>query len=255
KWANCDEMFFMLNIYGPQEKEENFLVWNRLLEFIRNHEGQFVLFGDINEVRDESERYDTMFSWVEDQIFNSFNDDESLLDLPLKGRSFTWMNKVGTKMSKLDRFHVSNSVMDTFPDLKVTALPRGYSDHLPLMLHNKKVDYGPLPFKFFHSWLHRDGFEECIQAAYAECSLGDTCLTFHEKLKVIKKKFKAWNHMAKNNDFSCKQEVMLKLIEIEEKIDNCSASDEEKLQRLNLLKESDDLTKLDDMDMVQKARI
>nr|GEW83584.1 RNA-directed DNA polymerase, eukaryota [Tanacetum cinerariifolium] len=157
KWENCDEMFFMINIYGPQEKEENFLVWNHLLEFIRIHEGQFVLFGYINEVRHENERYGMMFSQVEAQMFNSFIDDASLLDLPLE---------------------------DTFLDLKVTALPCGYSNHIPLMLHNKKVDYGPLPFKCFHSWLHRDGFEECIQAAYTGCSLEDTCLTFHEKLKL-----------------------------------------------------------------------
>ncbi|GKA34908.1 hypothetical protein Tco_0721337 [Tanacetum coccineum] len=52
---------FRINV-GERRK---FIVWNRLLEFIRNHEGQFVLFGDMNEVRDESERY-------------------GLLDLPLK---------------------------------------------------------------------------------------------------------------------------------------------------------------------------
>nr|GEY39042.1 putative RNA-directed DNA polymerase, eukaryota, reverse transcriptase zinc-binding domain protein [Tanacetum cinerariifolium] len=53
-----------------------------------------------------------------------------LLDLPLGGRSFTWMNKEGTKMSKLDWFLVSSSVMDAFQDLKVTALPRGWSSVL-----------------------------------------------------------------------------------------------------------------------------
>nr|GEY56196.1 reverse transcriptase domain, reverse transcriptase zinc-binding domain protein [Tanacetum cinerariifolium] len=51
-----------------------------------------------------------------------------LLDLPLGGRSFTWMNKEGTKMSKLDWFLASSSVMDAFQDLKVTALPRGWPD-------------------------------------------------------------------------------------------------------------------------------
>ncbi|GJY51616.1 RNA-directed DNA polymerase, eukaryota, reverse transcriptase zinc-binding domain protein [Tanacetum coccineum] len=81
KWENCDEMFYMINIYGPQEKEEKFLVWNRLLEFIRNHEGQFVLFGDMNEIRDKSERYGTMFSRVEAQMFNSFIDDAESDDL------------------------------------------------------------------------------------------------------------------------------------------------------------------------------
>ncbi|PWA62374.1 RNA-directed DNA polymerase, eukaryota [Artemisia annua] len=104
--------------------------------------------------------------------FNSFIDDASLIDLPLGGRIYTWMNKAATKMSKLDRFLVSTSVMDALPDLKVTALPRGWWDRIPLMLHKEKVDYGPVPFKFFHSWLQRDGFDECIRAAYAECSQG-----------------------------------------------------------------------------------
>nr|GEW75512.1 putative RNA-directed DNA polymerase, eukaryota, reverse transcriptase zinc-binding domain protein [Tanacetum cinerariifolium] len=67
---------------------------------------------------------------------------------------------------------VSNSVMDAFTDLKVTALARGWSDHIPLMLHNEKVDYGLVAFNFFHSWMQRDGFEEVIKTAYEECSQG-----------------------------------------------------------------------------------
>ncbi|GKF82727.1 hypothetical protein Tco_0244383, partial [Tanacetum coccineum] len=48
-----------------------------------------------------------------------------LLDLPLGWHSFTWMNKEGTHMSKLDQFLVSSSVMDAFPNLNVIELPRG----------------------------------------------------------------------------------------------------------------------------------
>ncbi|GJV30500.1 RNA-directed DNA polymerase, eukaryota, reverse transcriptase zinc-binding domain protein [Tanacetum coccineum] len=77
---------------------------------------------------------------AEAQIYNNFIDNAGLLDLPLGGRSFTWMNKEGTKMSKLDR--LSSSVMDAFPNLRVTALPRGWSDHIPLILHDEKNDYG-----------------------------------------------------------------------------------------------------------------
>ncbi|GJT77157.1 RNA-directed DNA polymerase, eukaryota [Tanacetum coccineum] len=66
-------------LFQEEQKEEKFLVWNRLLEFIRNHEGQLVLFGDMNEVRDESERYGTVFSRVEAQMFNSFVDDAGIV--------------------------------------------------------------------------------------------------------------------------------------------------------------------------------
>nr|GEW78570.1 RNA-directed DNA polymerase, eukaryota [Tanacetum cinerariifolium] len=66
--------------------------------------------------------------------------------------------------------------MDAFPDLKGTALARGWSDHIPLMLHNEKVDYGLVAFNFFHSWMQRDGFEEVIKTAYEECSQESSAL-------------------------------------------------------------------------------
>ncbi|PWA82839.1 RNA-directed DNA polymerase, eukaryota, Reverse transcriptase zinc-binding domain protein [Artemisia annua] len=81
------------------------------------------------------------------------------------------------------------------------------------------------------------------------------CLTFHEKLKYIKQKIKAWIHNAKQGDVSRYQEVKLRLIEIEEKIDERVASDEERQERMNLLKECDDLNKLEQMDTFQKARV
>ncbi|GJW17449.1 RNA-directed DNA polymerase, eukaryota, reverse transcriptase zinc-binding domain protein [Tanacetum coccineum] len=122
KWVNSDDVLFMINIYGPQESIDKIAMWNRLLEFKRNHDDHFVIFEDLNEVRDETERYGTKFN-----VFNSFINDAGLFELALGGRNFTWMNKAGTKMSKLDRFLISHRVMDAFTDVKVTALPRGWN--------------------------------------------------------------------------------------------------------------------------------
>nr|GEU98378.1 RNA-directed DNA polymerase, eukaryota, reverse transcriptase zinc-binding domain protein [Tanacetum cinerariifolium] len=257
KWENSNEVFYMINIYGPHEIAAKSSLRSRTSDFIQTHEGHFIIFGDMNEVRDESERYGTVFSIVEAQTFNSFIDDAGFIDLPLGGRSYTWMNKAGTKMSKLDRFLVSNYVMDAFPDLKGTALAPGWSDHIPLMLHSEKVNYGPVPFKIFYSWMQRDGFKEVIKTAYEECSQGysNQCLTFHEKIKFIKQKIKDWSHNLRRGDVSHYQEVELRLIEIEEKIDKRVASDEERQKMMKLLKECDDLNKLQEMDTFQKARV
>ncbi|PWA85890.1 reverse transcriptase [Artemisia annua] len=111
----------------------------------------------------------------------------------------------------------------------------GWSDHIPLMLHVEKIDYGPTPFKFFHSWMHKDGFEDCIKSAYDECSHGNEGLNFHEKLKVIKQKIKAWYQWVKHADLSRKQEVILRIMEIDENIDKCIASDIEKQEHFELL--------------------
>ncbi|GJS75903.1 hypothetical protein Tco_0725784 [Tanacetum coccineum] len=41
---------------------------------------------------------------------------KGLVDLPIGGRSFTWMNKAGTKLSKLDRFLISEDVTIRLPN-------------------------------------------------------------------------------------------------------------------------------------------
>ncbi|GJT27403.1 putative reverse transcriptase domain-containing protein [Tanacetum coccineum] len=237
------------------EPSEKTYIWNRLLDFITNHEGQYLIFGNFNEVRDESKRYDTEFVRNQAYIFNSFIDDADLFDIPLGGRKFTWMNKAGTKMSKLDLFFISYSLIDSFPDYEVSALPRGWSDHTPLLIHHEKVDFGPVPFKIFHSWLQRDGFSDCVVNAYTECYHGNLRVTFHDKLKAIKQHIKAWNLLAKNREVSRMHKVNSMLTVIIGKIDSGVASEEEKVECLNLIKECDDIQNLVEMDTAQKARV
>ncbi|PWA84232.1 hypothetical protein CTI12_AA161030 [Artemisia annua] len=93
-------------------------------------------------------------------------------------------------------------------------------DHTPLLLHHEKVDYGPVPFKFFHSWLQREGFNDCVVNAYTECSQRNSRLTFHDKLKTIKQKIKHWNLLAKQSEAYRKHEINSRLSVIEGKIDS-----------------------------------
>ncbi|GKB72656.1 RNA-directed DNA polymerase, eukaryota [Tanacetum coccineum] len=50
----------MVNIYGPQDNEAKRNLWAKLLEFGQSHQGRFILFGDMNVVRDENERSDSL---------------------------------------------------------------------------------------------------------------------------------------------------------------------------------------------------
>ncbi|GJS56368.1 hypothetical protein Tco_0629730 [Tanacetum coccineum] len=179
------------------ETTTNSSLWSQMMDLIVTHERHFIIFGDMYEVRDESNRYGTISSRLEAHTFSSFTGDTYLVDLPLGGRSYTFKG-----------YGLASLVMQ------------------------------------------RDGFEEVIKIAYKECSQGDLkqCVTFHEKLKVINKKLKAWNHNVKQGDVSRYHEVKLRLIEIEKKIEKCVASDEERHEKMNLLKECDDLNKLEEMD-------
>ncbi|GKE37717.1 hypothetical protein Tco_1461122 [Tanacetum coccineum] len=78
---------------------------------------------------------------------------EGLFDLPIRGCYYTWMNKAGTKLSKLDCFLISEDILDALPDIRITALDRLWSDDTLILLHVSKSYFGPSPFKIYISWL------------------------------------------------------------------------------------------------------
>ncbi|GKA39817.1 RNA-directed DNA polymerase, eukaryota, reverse transcriptase zinc-binding domain protein [Tanacetum coccineum] len=89
----------------------------------------------MNVVRNENKRSGSLFSRQDADNFNSFIDKSGLINLPLGGRLFTWMNKAGTKLSKLDRFLISEEVAKALLDVRVTAIDHLWSDHNPILLH------------------------------------------------------------------------------------------------------------------------
>jgi len=67
--------------------------------------------GDFNAVRCPEERRGTSgvftTAWID--TFNNFIEDLTLLDLPLRGRMFTWFRGDGKSMSRIDRFLLSEN--------------------------------------------------------------------------------------------------------------------------------------------------
>ncbi|PWA99336.1 RNA-directed DNA polymerase, eukaryota, Nucleotide-binding alpha-beta plait domain protein [Artemisia annua] len=226
RWKNKVGECYMINLYGPHDPMAKVALWNRVWHFMQSHRGKYMLFGDMNEVRNEQERHGSIFSRNEADIFNSFINTADLIDLPMGGHTFTWMNKLGTKLSKLDRFLISEDVLNSLPDICVTALDRLWSDHNPILLHCNKVDFGPVPFKLYHSWFSRDGFDNTIKT-----ELGNLVhdpdgrkLLFHEKLKRLKLKVKQWHTLTKCNEGIRKQEIVNELKKLEENIEAGTAS-------------------------------
>nr|GEX92271.1 RNA-directed DNA polymerase, eukaryota, reverse transcriptase zinc-binding domain protein [Tanacetum cinerariifolium] len=86
KWQNSNDTFFMINVYGTQESSAKASLWNRLHEFISHNHGSYIIYGDFNEVRFESDRCGSIFSQVDAQVFNSFIGNSSLIEIPMGGR-------------------------------------------------------------------------------------------------------------------------------------------------------------------------
>ncbi|GKD85392.1 RNA-directed DNA polymerase, eukaryota, partial [Tanacetum coccineum] len=184
---------------------------------IDSWDGECVLLGDFNEVRSYHERYGTIFNLHGANAFNNFITMTGLVDLPLQGYSYTWSHKTASKMSKLDRFLISEGLLTTFPSLSALCLDRNLSDHRPILMRELNVDYGPTSFwyHFLKQWIK----EERLRSSSAKVNI-------QNRLSVLDKS----NDQGRSNDGLVNE-------------------------RSNLLKELHDLNSCASLDMFQKAKI
>ncbi|GKA42667.1 RNA-directed DNA polymerase, eukaryota [Tanacetum coccineum] len=118
--------------------------------------------GDFIEVRHKEERFGSIFNNHNAMAFNSFISSGGLVEVPLGGCTFTWCHKSGNKMSKLDRFLISEGLMVSCRKITAITLDRYLSDHRPTFLREVCYDYGPIPFRMFHYWFEWEGFDRFI---------------------------------------------------------------------------------------------
>ncbi|XP_076904566.1 uncharacterized protein LOC143560047 [Bidens hawaiensis] len=122
-----------------------------------------VFVGDFNEVRDASERLNSDFVASNAEVFNRFINYAELCEYQMGGGSFTYVSEKGDKFSKIDRVLVCKDFKDCWPGASLNVLPKGCSDHRPLVLSMIPMDYGHIPFRFFNSWLEIPGFVDFVE--------------------------------------------------------------------------------------------
>ncbi|KAH1229023.1 hypothetical protein GmHk_10G028887 [Glycine max] len=97
-------------------------------------------------------------------------------------------------MKKRDTGHQSVSVYGSkgsfqWPDTTQFVLDRDFSDHCPILLRSKSVDWGPKPFKVMDWWLQDKGFQEISN--FHPSRWGGYALK--QKLKFIKACIRQWS--------------------------------------------------------------
>ncbi|GJV74554.1 RNA-directed DNA polymerase, eukaryota [Tanacetum coccineum] len=165
-WNSSSTKLLIVSVYAPQDLSERKTLWEYISHLIDQWDGECVILGDFNEVRSEQERFGSNFNASGANAFNQFISSADLVDLPLEGYSFTWAHKSASKMSKLDRFLVTEGLLSVFPSLSAICLDRHLSDHRPILMRELVVDYGPTPFRVFHSWFIKDGFEKLVEDSW-----------------------------------------------------------------------------------------
>nr|GEZ55078.1 RNA-directed DNA polymerase, eukaryota [Tanacetum cinerariifolium] len=110
-------------------------LWHYITNLISRFHGECLLMGDFNKVRSEEERMGSIFNSQGAAEFKDFISTAGLCEIQLEGYSFTWSHSSANKMSKLDRFIVSDGLLTLFPNISALCLDRHLSDHRPILLH------------------------------------------------------------------------------------------------------------------------
>ncbi|XP_057811684.1 uncharacterized protein LOC131025921 [Salvia miltiorrhiza] len=180
-----------------EENQERLILWDSLESVARQSRDQCVCFGgDFNSIRVLAERNGrgAHFSPRDIQSFDQFVRRCELTEIRLQARKFTWYQPQGQCKSKLDRFMLNEEWLAVWDQSKVRGLQRTVSDHCPILLDTKKVDWGPKPFRFLNAWTRHPDFETVVKESWQRGGIsGWSSFIFKEKIKRLKNDLRVWS--------------------------------------------------------------
>nr|GEW55155.1 RNA-directed DNA polymerase, eukaryota [Tanacetum cinerariifolium] len=210
-WMPNGKNLLIILVYAPQELSEKKMLWDYLSLMISNWEGEVVIMGDFNEVRNKSKRFGTLFNRHGADVFNRFISNAGLEEVPLEGCSFTWCYRSTTKMSKLYRFLISKSLLCACPNIFSITLDRYLSDHRPILMREVYYDYGPVPFRFFHYRFEVNSFDKFIEDSWKDAPIieSNALVRIMKKLKRTEV-VKLLQEVEKKNSLEAAQKAKIK---------------------------------------------
>nr|GEZ85575.1 RNA-directed DNA polymerase, eukaryota, reverse transcriptase zinc-binding domain protein [Tanacetum cinerariifolium] len=93
-------------------------------------------------------------------------------------------------------FSINSSLIVTNGTSLLEVLDFHISDHRPIFLSPSALDFGPIPFKFYNSWLIYKHLHDIVINFWEQHN--DTCpnpiVRFEKKMKALKPLFKEWSN-------------------------------------------------------------
>nr|GEZ48282.1 RNA-directed DNA polymerase, eukaryota [Tanacetum cinerariifolium] len=218
----------IISLQGAESNVLKRTLWEYISGLINRWKGETIVLGDFNEVSFEEERFDSIFNQSCARAFNHFISSSGLLEVKMEGYSFTWSHPSATKTSKLDRFFVSEGIFSTFLAITAVCLDRYLSDHQPIILNEIHTDFGPTPFRIYHSWFKRDGFDAMVEQAWRSFTHTDSnrLIRFKKKLQDMKKIIRVWIREKIISHVGVKNAIIDDLVDIGKNLDTGVVSDE-----------------------------
>ncbi|XP_058784985.1 uncharacterized protein LOC131659881 [Vicia villosa] len=189
-------IYYVVNVYSDCTLSQKRILWNRLLVLKNKYQdGEWIVAGDFNAVKKRSERCGISSrngnaKWKD---FSDFIEETGLVDVPCKGKRFSWFSGDGKSKSRIDRFLISNNIISSWGVVGQWIGMRDISDHCPVWLMVDKEDWGPKPFKFNNEWFNDKNFFDFVKKEWEGIKVqGRGDFVLKEKFRLIKERLKWW---------------------------------------------------------------
>ncbi|GJW40290.1 RNA-directed DNA polymerase, eukaryota [Tanacetum coccineum] len=137
------------------------------------------------------------------------------------------------------------------------CLDRHLSDHRPILMRETNYDYGPSPFRFFHSWFAIEGFNSFVETTWKSLNIVEPngLIRLKKKLQALKIAIKAWSKEANKRSNDRKINIQKNHSEVDKLIDQGKSNDEILIKIITLLNDLQELNNMNAMEISQKAKI
>lgn len=192
--------WFITNVYGPCSPVEkvDFLSW-----FLGLDPALFILWllvGDFNLIRCPANRNKPGGNANEMLLFNEVIHHLGLVEIPLKGRSYTWSNmQDDSLLQKLDWVFTSAAWSISYPNTLVIPLAQPVSDHVPCVVQFASSIPKASVFRFENFWAEFDSFLPTVSSFWSLSSRqSNEALVVAHKLKLLRRGLKHWSRWFSN---------------------------------------------------------
>ncbi|XP_058784579.1 uncharacterized protein LOC131659399 [Vicia villosa] len=189
--------YYIVNVYPSCLLSKKKELWEKLLELKEaNKDGEWLIGGDFNAIKHRRERKGRalLHNNVGINLFADFIARSELVDVPCKGKNFSWYSGDGKSMSRIDRFLISNTIINRWHIISQKIGERDISDHCPVWLVFDNNDWGPKLFKFTNEWFSLKSFIPFVEKEWKEIKVeGRGDFVLKEKLRILKERLRWWN--------------------------------------------------------------
>jgi hypothetical protein len=150
--------------------------------------------GDFNFYRSTENRNRPFGDYNDILVFNSIISHLGLIDLPIKGRSFTWSNMQDSPvLEQIDWFFTSVFWTTKYPSTLVLPMARIISDHLPCKVQISIAIPKANIFRFENFWFSHPSCLQTISNSWIiPARQSNSAHIVSAKFKLLKKILKNW---------------------------------------------------------------